>query len=220
MEEYQRALEGKFKKLLIEIGYPSESIIYRPSPMKVRHMLFYVPSFLIVDPVNKERLALIEVKEAKIGEGRFIYENLHDYRKALGNEKIRLYVVGSPTEGTTADFSIYTYDADGKLGLIDFSLFPVFQALSADDSAGRKDSLRKKETSATKSFQKASLGLAAFLLGIAIMDVVFVRYGIVLLTTERLALLGVSVALVIMPYIQKFKWMGLEFEKAISDENK
>jgi hypothetical protein len=44
------------------------------------------------------------------------------------------------------------------------------------------------------------------------------RRDIVILNTERMAILGACVALIIIPFAQKFKGLGIEFEKATQSD--
>lgn len=58
--------------------------------------------------------------------------------------------------------------------------------------------------------------LAIFLFLLAVIDFLFAQYGITLFTTERMALVGGAVGLLILPYAQKFKGLGIEWERVIS----
>lgn len=57
-------------------------------------------------------------------------------------------------------------------------------------------------------FQRVTWSLAVALLLIVIADI---RFNF--LTTERMALLGACVALIVIPFAQKFKGLGIEWEK-------
>ena len=57
-------------------------------------------------------------------------------------------------------------------------------------------------------------------MSVVIADFVCAQYEIELLTTERMALLGACVALVVIPFAQKFKGLGIEWEKAKRDEDR
>jgi hypothetical protein len=111
-------------------------------------------------------------------------------------------------------FDLYVFAGEGDLIKSDFALFPTFSGLTAEESAGRKTDLRKEKSETVENFQKISWSLACILLLVVIADFVCAQFDIELLTTERMALLGASVALVVIPFAQKFKGLGIEWEKS------
>jgi hypothetical protein len=70
----------------------------------------------------------------------------------------------------------------------------------------------KKET--TDQFLVVCFVAAAFAVALAVADFICSRYDIKLLTTERMALVGTAIALVVIPYSQKIKGFGFEFDRA------
>ena len=124
----------------------------------------------------------------------------------------------TPSKDQIFPFDLYIFNIDGGLIPTDFALFPTFSALTAEDTAERKDELRTKKIQTTETFQAVSWLLAGFLFFIVIADFICAQFSVILITTERMALLGAVVALIIIPYAQKFKGLGIEWEKATKND--
>ncbi|MAD04183.1 MAG: hypothetical protein CMK65_11290 [Pseudoalteromonas sp.] len=217
-KDYHSKIEKEFAEYLVTIGYPKDCIVYEPAFLAGDGRKRYSPDFLIIDPVKKERLAIIEIKATSQIDSKNTYEQLRAYSKAIGNDKIPVFLV-TPSQNQIFPFDLYIFNIDGGLIPTDFALFPTFPALTAEETAERKTELRTEKTRTTKTFQNVSWVLAFLLLGIIVADFVCAQYDIVLLTTERMALLGAVVALIVIPYAQKFKGLGIEWEKATKNDH-
>jgi hypothetical protein len=208
-------IEKELSEYLVTIGYPKDSIVYEPAFPSKDGRRVYRPDFLIIDPITKERLALIEVKGLDRIDSKSTYRQLLTYREAIGSDTIPLFMVTpSGSNNSMFPFDLYVFGENGELIKSDFALFPTFPALSAEEVAERKSELREKKSKVTESFEFVSRGLAGLLVALVVIDFILVQFEITLLTTERMALLGASVALVVIPYAQKFKGLGIEWEKA------
>lgn len=215
--DYHSKIEKEFSEYLMTIGYPKDCIVYEPAFFAADGRKRYRPDFLIVDPVKKERLAIIEIKATNQIDSKNTYEQLRAYSKAVGNDNIPVFLV-TPSQNQMFPFDLHIFNIDGGLIPTDFALFPTFPALTAEDTAERKTELRTEKTRTTETFQNVSWVLAFLLFGIIVADFVCAQYDIVLLTTERMALLGAVVALIVIPYAQKFKGLGIEWEKATKND--
>lgn len=220
-EKYHSQLEKKFAEYLVTLGYPKDSIVYEPAFLATDGKRAYRPDFAIVDPIKKERLAIIEIKGRHLKDTENTYNQLAAYSKAIDKERIPLFLV---TESESPEgffpFDLYVFSEVGSLIKSDFALFPTFPALTADESAERKTGIRKEKTETIENFQKVSWSLAGILLLVVIADFICAQYEIELLTTERMALLGACVALVVIPFAQKFKGLGIEWEKAKNEQDR
>lgn len=210
---FNSSIEKEFADYLIALGYPRDSIVYEPAIHSPDGRMRYRPDFLIVDPIKKERLALIEIKGSKDFDYAKVYGQLLDYAKAVGDDNVPLYLI-TPSESQMLPFDMHVFSIEGGLLPMEFSLFPTFPALTAEESAERKASLRIEKKSTVESFQHVSWALATLLIFLVIADFIAEQYSIAVLTTERMALIGAAVALVVIPYAQKFKGLGFEWEKA------
>lgn len=213
---YDRKLEKLFFEYLVSIGYPKEAIAYQPAVQPVRHMQCYRPSFALIDPKKNEYLAIVEVKEARMGESRkggFIYENMIDYRKALGANSIPVFIV-STDYNDTSPFLLHSFDEQGQINVIDYTLFPTFEALAVKEQADRKADLRLRRDNAGESFTMVCWSVSAILFVLVIGDFYIKKeYSLDLLTAERISLIGAALALIVIPFAQKFKGLGIEWEK-------
>ncbi|OLQ84378.1 hypothetical protein BIY21_20205 [Vibrio ponticus] len=205
--------EKLFSEFLTQKGFPSGSVIYDPEWIVVeaprRH---YRPDFLIIEPKRKEVLAAIEVKDCRVSNaGKLLYRDLDLYRKARNNERMPIYLVALLPNDT--EVKIYGFDENHELSEIDYSLFPTYDALCNQASIERKGNLVVKSDKITNSFKLTTTLLAFLSLLIVIADFTLELFGIKLLSAERLTLVGGSIALLLMPYIQKFKGLGVEWER-------
>ena len=187
--KYHSEAEKKFSEHLLSLGYTKDSILYEPAFFANDGSRTYRPDFAIIDPEKKEYLAIIEIKADRLINNEEVLNQLKKYRHAIGNKN--------------------SLSEAGDLVKSDFNLFPTFRALTAEESAVRKNDIRQKKTETMDTFQRVSWFLAAVLFLIVIADIKFH-----FLTTERMALLGASVALIVIPFAQKFKGLGIEWEKA------
>ena len=219
MEEvYHSKIEKEFAEYLIEIGYPSDSIVYEPAILSSDYNRSYTPDFLIVDPIKGEGLALIEIKAARLKDAQKTFEQLLAYRNVVGSNVPVFLVIPSESNGSKCAFDLYTFDENKGLITSDISLFPSFRALTAEQSAKIKSDIRSKKIKATELFQNVSWLLAFILAVIVTADFILAQYNIVLLTTERMALIGASVALIVIPFAQRFKGLGIEWERATKQD--
>ncbi|WP_444904236.1 type I restriction enzyme HsdR N-terminal domain-containing protein [Microbulbifer sp. CnH-101-E] len=220
-EKYHSKLEKSFAEYLVTLGYPKDSIVYEPAFLATDGKRAYRPDFAIVDPVKKERLAIIEIKGRHLKDTENTYRQLTAYSKAIEKERIPLFLVTeSDSQQSLFPFDLYVFSEEGALIKSDFALFPTFPALTADESAERKIGIRKEKTETIESFQTVSWSLAGVLLSVVVADFIFAQYDMELLTMERMALLGACVALVVIPFAQKFKGLGIEWEKAKNEQDR
>ncbi len=214
--DYDRKLEKLFFEYLVSIGFPKESIAYQPAIQPVRHMQCYRPSFALIDPKTNEYLAIVEVKEAKIheeGPGGFIYENMIDYQKALGANSIPVFIVSTDFNGSSP-FLLHSFDEQGRISVIDHALFPTFEALTVQEQADRKADLRVRRDSAGEKFTAVCWSVSLILFMLVVGDFyVKIKYDLDMLSAERISLIGAALALIVIPFAQKFKGLGIEWEK-------
>ena len=216
--QFHSRLEWEFADLLRQKGYPQNSIIFEPALRADGHEEVYRPDFLIIDPHKNERLAVVEVK-GSLHNIKRTRNQLRAYARAIGNEKIPIFLVSPSNEEQAAfPFQLHIFDDEENLRSVDFSFFPTFEALSAEETAERKSDIRNRRLETSNYFQRVSWSLAVFLLSLAAADFVCAQFGIILVTPERMALVGGAVALVVIPFAQKFKGLGIEWEKATREK--
>lgn len=217
--EFHSKSEADFFAYLKNLGFPDGSLIFEPS-VKIAGKI-YSPDFLIVDPDNNERLAVIEVKRKFFDRSELVKEQLNTYRNAIGNTTIPAFLA-TPSEDNAAEhpFKIFKLRDDGEFEKIDLSLFPSFFSLSSNKAAEKKKEISDKKEGITSSFETVTRWTVVSLIALVIADFVCSFFNIKILTTERLTLFGGAVALLIIPYAQKFKWLGIEWEQASTKKDK
>jgi hypothetical protein len=218
--ELNSKFEADFAAFLKDHGYPENSIYYEPA-IRATESRFYDPDFLIVDPNNGERLAIIEVKSRITGSFHELKNQIDGYKKSLGDIGLPAFVVApSDTPIAGQPFDLFVFDKSGELEKVDFRLFPNFYALSTNKTAEKKKEIKAEKDAVAGSFEKLSWCLAAILVVIIVADFICSQYDMTLVTTERLTLLGGAFALLIIPFAQKFKGLGIEWERATSKKDK
>lgn len=204
----------EFAKFLKQKGYPADSLVYQPI-LFAEGKRRYRPDFAIVDPERQERLAIIEVKGGLDGRlSQSAIAQLQLYARALGNEPIDL-LLAVPVSGIDAIFSFGFYKLSDNGELIEFPIdeFPRFLSLKANKAATKKEFLDRETEEATDSFKTICFSLATIATVLFITDFVLQVFGIILLSTERLTILGIAVALMILPFVTKLRGLGFEYER-------
>lgn len=207
-----------FSAFLKKKGYPEGSLIYQPS-VKGTDGRSYKPDFLIVDPIRNERIAIIEVKNMAPNSLHMLKAQGERFKKILGDLTLPIFIVIPNSNVSKYPFDIYVVNSDGEIEKVGFELFPDFLALSSNQVAGEKQDLKKEKERTTNTFQVFSYVTAFFFVVLIIVDFIYSLNGMTLLTAERLTLLGGAAALVIIPFAQKFKELGIEWER-IQDNSK
>jgi hypothetical protein len=206
-------IEQQFFQYLSELGFPKSSVIYEPVFQSVRDGGRYRPDFALLDPKSNEPLAIIEIKghsdSATLSRAT---QQVQQYIAALRDRAVRGFVVTPAQSGVGFDF--YTPDEDGEPKPVPSLSFLQFEALSSARIAEKKEMLAEEKKETTDEFQAVCRFASAFAFAVATADFIFSRNGITLLTTERVALIGAAIALLVIPFVQKFKGLGIEIERA------
>lgn len=206
-------IEQQFFQYLSELGFPKSSVIYEPVFQPIGDGRRYRPDFALLDPKTNEPLAIIEIK------GRYdratlarATQQVQQYIAALRDKAVRGFVVTPAQSGGGFDF--YTPGEHGEPKQVPSSSFLQFESLSSARIAEKKEMLAEEKKETTDQFLVVCFAAAAFAVTVAAGDFICSRYGITLLTTERMALVGAAIALVVVPYVQKFKGLGIEIDRA------
>ncbi len=219
-ETFHSEAESQFFEYLLKKGYPRDSISFEPR-LGDRHR----PDFAITDPATDQRLAYFEVK-GQIRSDRQVnaFEQIKKYAEAARPSGSSVYLASlakSPTLDEPFDF--YYVNKDNSVEALPRELFPTFNSLAADVLAGRKANLESSREQTRDHFQIVCWILAVVVLALAIADFVCDQKAIELIDATRLTLLGIVVALIVIPFAQKFKVMGIEYERFVrqlKDEKK
>jgi hypothetical protein len=202
-------------QILREKGYPEDSLVYEPV-FNIGEKTFR-PDFGVIDPLRNERLAIFEVVKSK---NEFMKDrNIKRLTSLLLHPKIRnaILLLVQPAEDTSKKFpfDLFRLESDGKLKEYPIDTFPTFNALSSNETAARKDDVSEKEEKANKRFKILCFFIAFAILLIIASDIFCEAKSYKLLTSERLTLLGIIVALIVIPFAAKIKFLGIEYESLI-----
>lgn len=210
-------VEKRFFKYLAAMGFPQSAVIYEPIFQPIGGGRKYRPDFALVDPITKEPLAIIEIKGRNDADtlSRAV-EQIRSYLAALRDKAVRGYVVTPGESG--GDFNFYTLGADGEPKQVPSSTFLTFESLSIARLAEKKELLAEEKKETTDEFFIVCVCAAVFAVLVAVADFICSRYGVTLLTTERMALVGAAIALVVIPYVQKFKGLGIEIDRTTKQD--
>jgi hypothetical protein len=217
-KKFGSSLEKVVYDLLLEKGYPPESIIYDPSMYSSGASIVYTPDFLIVDPLTKEFLAIIEVKSkhADLSKARNLLER---YKKSLGATRAATVVVTGP-EDVPDKISIFRSSSENERNEVETNLLPNFQALQVNNVAGKKAEIKTEQDKTIRNLRITGVSLSILLMVVTVFDFVLSLRNIQLLNTERITLLGAAIVLLLIPFFQKFKGLGLEWEIATRENEK
>lgn len=205
-------IEQQFFQHLSELGFPKSSVIYEPAFRPIGDGRRYRPDFALLDPKTNEPLAIIEIKSRNDQDTLSrATQKVQQYIAALRDNGVRGFVV-TPTQSGSG-FEFYTLGEDGKPKKVPSS-FLQFESLSSARIAEKKEMLAEESKDTTDKFLVVCFVASAFTVAVAVADFVCSRYGIILLTTERMALVGAAIALLVIPYVQKFKGLGIEIDRA------
>lgn len=200
--------ERKLFDFLRKKGFLEESLILEPQFRQAGgHILR--PDIAIVDPETKTVLSIIELKTSK-GLNRRYAAQLLNYISFFENTSVKGFLALPKGD---SDFSFYELDKNNNLVECELDNILNFNRLNIKQTAETLSNLNSQRSKNISCFNIICFifSLLSFLL-IAV-DFICSRYGIQILTPERLALFGVSIALAVIPFVQKLKMLGVEIER-------
>ena len=213
----------QFIKELERIEFPKESIVQEYA---VRNACSQGRiDIAIVDWLTNKVLAIFEVKVLRNSEMRrraleSAKSQLIKYRKILDDTQIPAYIVLTADED---DFEVYMFrtgtdvdeERDDLLEITINDIIP-YVSLSAGSRSNAKEVVSSEIKKETDKFRLCCWILAACSLLAAILD----NIQFISISSTQLTLFGVAVALVIIPFANKLKILGVEFERLADDHKK
>jgi len=172
------------------------------------------PDLVGVDPKLREPIAIFEVKSEYREKDAKHINQVRSYFRIDSEGRTPVYlVVGPPT-----DIQFYKYSDDtNTLEPINKDQLPTAGQFRASRFDPQLAEIRRKADQTRDSLKIACWLAAACLIILAIADFICSFYEISILTAERMALIGGAVAAIIIPYAQKFKGLGIEYERKSKD---
>jgi hypothetical protein len=204
-QNFASKFEVEFADFLKIHGYPDGSLMREPIIKDIN----FRPDFLVIDITNNEHLAIIEIKkEISDKNVHAIKKQMDFYKQALGDSNIAVFIAIQSGES----FDLFTFRKDNTLEKLNLHLFPNFKTLSANNIVERKLELKKGKEKTADSFDDLCRNLSYVLISIVVADFILSLFKIPLLSVERMSLIGAIIVFFIIPYAQKFKAFGIEWE--------
>lgn len=197
-----------FREFLIkEKGYPSISLLseFRAGDRNIIDIL-------AAKEGTSSPIALFELKKKDRFNASSASEQIQRYLDELSVE-IPAYLVAFSDDGA---FEIHAYKGSKKFEEISKNDFPDYENITTKKSVEDLNRIEKKKKKSLDGFQRACYGLAFLVAG----TLVSKKAGWITLTSEDLALIGVIVALVIIPNAAKLKLLGIEYEAKKADRDR
>lgn len=211
-------LHGFIKKIE-EMGFPKNSIVYEYG-VTIGTMRGAI-DLAIIDPVTNCVLSIFEMKVTKENKPlkqllESAQNQLLEYIKQLPNSDIPAYVVIAKEN---CGFEIFPFEIDESGSRV---LFPAISLQSIIPYAvlstkSRANAIKETSLKIKKNidwFKIACWICATISIVLAILD----NLKIITISSTQLALFGVAIALIIMPFSKKLKILGVEFERLISEK--
>ena len=209
-DQFHSQLESKFFEYLLARGYSRDSITFEP-----RLGTNFRPDFAVNDPSIGLRLAYFEVRGLMDDATRNrSLQQLRRYATEAREVGASFYVVTPAKEPTdTEPFDFLFVNDKSELEALPRELFPTYRSLSSDVIATRKVQVETSRERTKDTFQIVCWVIAVVVIVLGIADFVCDQKTIELVDTTRITLLGIAVALIVIPFAQKFKILGVEYER-------
>lgn len=201
--ERETELIRNLAEYLLSHGYPEDSII-----IEWRISKKYSVDLAVIDPKSKKPVALFELKRTKSAITISVAkEQLKRYIDELGATQIPVYIV-FPSK-LEPYFELYYITSVKDDELIKIDQFPTFTNFKTSILSKELSKTEKSRTNTLKYFKGVCWVLASILIILIVLDF----HDTINITVERLAIIGLIVGLIIIPFASKLKVIGLEFER-------
>jgi hypothetical protein len=191
------------------MGYPPDSIAHR-FPLSPAEQIAK-SDFAIVNPQNHELLAVFDLEQEALPVSPEATTARYSLPFTLASRKdVPFYIVTDGENGF--DFHVVRAISDARLSTPAAVALPAFESLVAGKTGRTRIQHREHHDRSLKSLRRMTwvLGLAALTLLVG--DVLIELSGKRLLTPERLSLLAAIAILMPLPFVQTFRWLGVEWE--------
>lgn len=200
MERDERTI-NEVIQFLLSHGYPEDSIV---TEWNIRGR--YYVDLAVIDPETKKPVALFEFKRERTTKSMgMALHQLKTYSSILGDETIPLYAVFG-TDGEPP-FEIYHFPKGLKRG----EYHPARVSKVPDLSTLNIRRIRRNRDKIFNFF----LAICWILAIIVTILLYFDFTGDIDISTQRLTLIGIIIALFLIPFASKLKILGFEFERFI-----
>lgn len=209
-------VERRLVAYLMEQGFPEEIIVFDPEYRSQEGTLKGRPDIVIVGGDTLVPLAILEVKSELTDDKKDrIRAQVDSYASLFQDVPTYLVTTGSDDSGIT----FYRYDKKSKefdeLG--SGQPFPSLDMLAVQRIAANQAaivSVQMEQKSTSKGLHWLCFMLASLSILLAIADLLCKQLlNLELLNASRLGLVGAAIGLSLLPFAQKFKGLGFEYER-------
>jgi hypothetical protein len=209
-----RDVETRLVEFLVGRGYPAASIVHDPEFKGPDGALRARPDLIIIDPATHAPLAVLEVKSEFKNEAKDRYRAQVESYAALFEHLPTFLVTGrSPSEIEFRRYNRESRDLD-PVEIVDF---PSLEALIGEVITRRQGAIAavvEEQKKTSRSLHWRCYSLAGIAIVLAVVDFYLSHYlKIEFFNPTRLTLLGAAIGLLLIPYVQKFKGLGFEYER-------
>jgi len=208
-------IERKLVEFLVnDKGVPRSNLLFDPTYTNSKNIPDIRPDIVVADELVSEPLAIFEVKKDLTEENKGKYTvQVQSYADIDKDRSIPVYLV---TGSTNESLRFYEFTEENELIEIPASKVSAYKEFPRSRSTLRFN----KVTASIDNFKVMCFGLALVVLAAVCLDIYLTRVKkFELLTTNRMALILASAALMIIPFAQKIKVLGMEYER-MRDETK
>ncbi|MFA5269953.1 MAG: hypothetical protein WC379_18470 [Methanoregula sp.] len=201
-----------FVEFLVSKGYPRNSVTIDPVYEHLGRK--YRPDIVIVEPDTNKPLAIFEIKNelGKNGLNSAI-QQLFSYAQAIKIPDIPLFAAFPTIVDKEITFEIYQIKSPSETketessGKIESP--PSYALLKNSRLTEELSKISEDQEKTVDNFTKVCWGLAFLVFLFLIIDFL----NIYKIDLQRLGLIGVLIGLIILPFANKLKILGFEFER-------
>ncbi len=199
----EKLILEKFYEFLISKGFPKDQIL-----QQARLADGKMVDLAITDSDTNDIIALFEVKSSKRSNtDKDVINQLKSYTKTLEHEVQKYAVFGENDQ-----IKIYGVKDDS---LEELGSIPNYKSLEAVNRQEKNIKLEKSKKTTLADIRIAcGVGFVLVLI-VIILDFLNIYH----VSPERLALIGIIIALLIIPFSSKLKILGIEYERFIKSKS-
>lgn len=197
---------------LKEHGYPESSLAIEWPAGKFRVDL------AVVDTNTKEPIAIFELKNQKTKETEKLgKKQLANFLNAMGKTNVPAYLVYSSIEAPFEIQRVNFEEEELENGVATFSAesIPTFTTLRSSKRNFKIAETREEINRISDKYYFVVCGICAFSLILVLYGNLFKKLSV---SSQDLVLIGATMALILLPFASKIKFLGLEFERLTKEE--
>ena len=207
----EKELQNYFAEFLEEKGFPSSTLRRDSYPISGGKLPSLKADLTVIDPNSQRVIAVFELKRLKKPEHEYEFRyQLTKFKQKRGYENAAIFAVfPNMDKEKWRPFEIYEVLDPDTWRLVLESEFPNFSTLVARAKNQAQLELAIKTEKTTDYFLIVSWTSGVIALIFFVLDIV----DLLRMTGQQLTLLGLAIALFLIPFAAKLKILGLEFER-------